>query len=97
MDPTVQAIAITSVAVGGAVYRAAMNTADTRSWEILPKEFQLTQFPMPSDRRVTLRPTGGASFSQTIELPADCKSAIIFVDTPSAQNAAIHVLPMTTK
>ncbi len=97
MDPTVQAIAITSVAVGGAVYRAAMNTADTRSWEILPKEFQLTQFPMPSDRRVTLRPTGGAAFSKTIELPADCKSAIIFVDAPSAQNAAIHVLPMTTK
>ena len=97
MDPTAQAIAITSVAVGGAVYRAAMNTADTRSWEILPKEFQLTQFPMPSDRKVTLRTTGGAAFSKTIEIPADCRSAIIFVDTPSAQNAAIHVLPMKTK
>ena len=98
MDPTAQAIAITSVAVGGAIYRAAMNTADTRSWEILPKEFQLTQFPMPSDRKVTLRTTGGGTPTDTtVVIPADSRSAIIFVDAPSALNVAIHVLPMKTK
>jgi len=97
MDPTVQAVALASVAVGGAVYRAAMNTADTRSWEILPKEFQLTQLPMPPDKRIRLKLNGGLSVSQTLMLPEDCRSAIIFVDAPSAQNVAFHVLPMKTK
>ena len=97
MDPTVQAAALATVAVGGAVYRAAMNTADTRTWEILPKEFQLTQFPVPADRQVKLKLNGGASFSQSFRLPDECKSAIIFVDAPSAQNVKFHVLPIKSK
>ena len=97
MDPTVQAAALATVAIGGAVYRAAMNTADTRSWEILPKEFQLTQMPMPEDRVVKLKLNGSTTLSETLKLPADCKSAIIFVDAPSAQNVAFHVLPIKSK
>lgn len=97
MDPAVQAAALASIAIGGAVYRVAMNTADTRSWEILPKEFQLTQFPMPEDRVVNLKLNGGVSLSESFRLPADCKSAIIFVDAPSAQNVAFHVLPIKSK
>ena len=98
MDPTVQALALGAVVVGGAAYRAAMNTADTRSWEILPKEFQLTQFPMPEDRQVKLKLNGTAGgLSQGLKLPDDCRSAIIFVDAPSAQNVAFHVLPIKSK
>lgn len=97
MDPTVKAVALAGVAVGGAAYRAATNTADTRSWEILPKEFQLTQFPMPKDRQVKLTLNGNSSVSETLKLPADCRSAIIFVDAPSAQNVAFHVLPIKSK
>lgn len=99
MDPTVQAVALASVAVGGAVYRAAMNTADTRTWEILPKEFQLTQLPMPKDRQVKidLNLSGEMAVSKTLLLPEDCKSAIIFVDAPSVQNVAFHVLPIKSK
>ena len=97
MDPTVQAAALATVAIGGAVYRAAMNTADTRGWEILPKEFQLTQMPMPEDRVVKLKLNGSTTLSETLKLPADCKSAIIFVDAPSAQNVAFHVLPIKSK
>jgi hypothetical protein len=99
MDPTVQAVALASVAVGGAVYRAAMNTADTRTWEILPKEYQLTQLPMPEDRQVKLdlNLNGGVAVSKSLQLPEDCKSAIIFVDAPSVQNVAIHVLPIKSK
>ena len=100
MDPAVQAAALASVAIGGAVYRAAMNTADTRSWEILPKEFQLTQFPMPENRTVKFDlnlSNGGMAVSKSLRLPDDCKSAIIFVDAPSVQNVAFHVLPIKSK
>ena len=97
MDPTVQAVALGAVVLGGAAYRAAVNTADTRSWEILPKEFQLTQFPMPADKKIKFKLTGETTLSQAITLPADCRSAIIFVDAPSAQNVAFHVLPLKTK
>ena len=99
MDPTVQAAALATVAVGGAAYRAAMNTADTRGWEILPKEFQLTQLPVPADRQVKLklRLTGGNEIVKDLQLPADCKSAIIFVDAPSVQNVVFHVLPIKSK
>ena len=99
MDPAVQAAALATVAIGGAAYRAAMNTADTRSWEILPKEFQLTQFPMPTDRKVDLKLNlnGGMVVSKELRLPDDCRSAIIFVDAPSVQNVAFHVLPIKSK
>ncbi len=97
MDPTVRAATLATVAIGGAVYREAMNTADTRSWEILPKEFQLTQFPMPKDRTVKLKLNGGKPVSESLLIPDVCKSAIIFVDAPSAQNVAFHVLPIKSK
>lgn len=99
MDPAIQAAALATVAVGGAAYRAAVNTADTRGWEILPKEFQLTQFPMPGNRQVDLKLNlnGGMTVSKSLQLPADCKSAIIFVDAPSVQNVAFHVLPIKSK
>ena len=100
MDPTVQAVALASVAVGGAAYRAAMNTADTRTWEILPKEFQLTQLPMPENKQIKLNlnlPNGGLAISKSLLLPDDCKSAIIFVNAPSVQNVAFHVLPIKSK
>ena len=100
MDPTVQAAALATVAIGGAAYRAAMNTADTRGWEILPKEFQLTQLPMPENREIKLDlnlSNGGLAVSKSLKLPDDCKSAIIFVDAPSVQNVAFHVLPIKSK
>ena len=99
MDPTVQAAALATVAIGGAAYRAAMNTADTRTWEILPKEFQLTQLPMPGNRvvRLRLRLTGGDELVKELRIPDECKSSIIFVNAPSVQNVAFHVLQIKSK
>ena len=93
MDSTAKAVALAGVAVGGAVYRAATNTADTRTWEILPKEIQLTQLPMPADRQITLELPGAAA--QTIRIPAQCRSAILLVSAPAPGNITCHVLPMT--
>ncbi len=97
MDGLAKVIVWSSIAIGGAVYRSAMNTADTRSWEILPKEFQLTQFPMPADRNITLDLLGGGNASASVQIPADCRSAIVFVSAPSTQNITCHVLPIKSK
>ena len=42
------------VHLGGIVYQIAMNQADTRMWQTLPKEFHVCRFPTPADRRITL-------------------------------------------
>ena len=97
MDETAKAVALASVAVGGTAYRVAMNTADTRSWEILPKEFQLTQFPMPQNREVTLSTVGAPMGDIKVTLPQNCRSAVIWVGAPSRGNVRCHVLPIPSK
>lgn len=84
-----------AVYLGSAIYRATFNTADTRSWEILPKEFQLTQFPMPADRRIVVAPDGRDP--RTVELPANCRSAIVYVNAPSNQVLTCHIFGINSK
>ena len=45
--------------IGTAVYQAAVNIADTRTWTTLPKEFQVCRIPTPPDRKLKLEPAGG--------------------------------------
>ena len=98
MDSTVKAITFLSVALVGAAYRSSMNTADTRSWELLPKEFQLTQFPMPENREISFHLEGcGGGVDRTVRIPEECRSAVIFVSAPNGRNVACHVLPITSK
>ena len=44
--------------IGTAVYQAAVNIADERTWTTLPKEFQVCHFPTPPDRRIELKTPG---------------------------------------
>lgn len=37
------------------IYKALFNTADTRCWETLPQEVQITHIPIPDNRKFTLR------------------------------------------
>ncbi len=98
MDSDVRALALTFTALIGSWFRTAMNTADTRSWEILPKEFLLTQFPMPRQREIVLHLPGNGSPGRTaIRIPDDCRSALLFINAPSAQNVSCHVLPIRSK
>lgn len=96
MNPTVKCIVWCFVAIGGAGYRTAMNTADTRTWEILPKEFQLTQFPMPKNRKLTINLGDGGIVNEVV-IPENCRSAIIYVNAPSEQNASCHVFPIKSR
>lgn len=47
--------------VSTTVYQAAMNEADLRAWQSLPKQFQAARFPTPADRVVTLALPDGAA------------------------------------
>lgn len=42
-------------------YQIAVNQADLRTWESLPKQFQAASFPTPADRTVTISLPGGGT------------------------------------
>src|SRR5277367_2610496 len=44
--------------IGTAIYQAAVNIADERTWTTLPKEFQTCHFPTPPDRKIELETPG---------------------------------------
>lgn len=75
-----------ATSLGAAAYKVAVNTADTRGWELLPAQFQVIQLPMPADRKVELAPDG--AHPVTVELPGKAKSAMIYVNAPSNAPAA---------
>jgi hypothetical protein len=45
--------------IGTAIYQAAVNIADERTWTTLPKEFQVCRFSTPPDRKIVLEVPGG--------------------------------------
>jgi len=53
--------------IATAGYQLAMNVADTRTWNTLPKEFQVCKVPIPADRRITLT-VPGAGWRQELTL-----------------------------
>jgi hypothetical protein len=54
--------------IGTAVYQAAVNIADERTWTTLPKEFQVCRFSTPPDRKIVLEtPDGTQKIPVTIE------------------------------
>lgn len=68
------------------IYKYTFNTADTRCWQTLPKEYQITHFKRPPPGTpVTLRVvgTGGGSLIKTIKLDPKSRFAIIYVQSPS--------------
>jgi uncharacterized protein len=48
------------IQLGTAIYQAAVNIADLRTWTTLPKEFQVCSFPTPADRKIVLEPSSTA-------------------------------------
>lgn len=85
------------VYVGSSIYTAVVNTADTRSWEVLPKEFQVAQFAMPEDRLVTVDFDGQGRQVKALTIPENCRSAIVFVNAPGSESINYKILPMASK
>ena len=83
------------VLLAGSAYTAAMNTADTRSWEILPKEFQVLQLPMPENHQLDISLSGN-NF-QTVQIPPAARSAFIYINAPSPHNWSYQIFPFYQK
>jgi hypothetical protein len=70
--------------LGTAVYQAAVNIADERTWTTLPKEFQVCRVPTPPDRKIVLEtPDGTRKIPVTIE---DGTINIVYVKSITATN-----------
>jgi len=68
--------------ISTAIYQAAVNIADTRTWTTLPKEFQVCRFSTPPDRKIVLEtPDGIQKIPVTIE---DGTINIIYVKSITA-------------
>jgi len=74
-----------AVSLAATAYKAAFNTADTRTWELLPREFQIAEIPLPPDRTLTIAPNGTAPV--TVTVPPQAGSAILYVCAPAAPPA----------
>ncbi len=76
--------------LGTSLYKIAFNTADTRTWEILPREFQVLEIAMPQQRQISLSPDGTRQ-QWRINIPENAESAIIYVNAPSNAPGAINL------
>jgi hypothetical protein len=74
------------VSLLAAVYSYATTAADVRIWTTLPKNFQVSRLPIPTDRMITIAPADGESFQ--VEIPA-CKNALVYVRIPQKQSGQI--------
>ncbi|MBN1863411.1 MAG: hypothetical protein JW808_00770, partial [Victivallales bacterium] len=83
------------------LYKYLFNTADTRCWETLPREVQVSHFPIPEDRVFsvsTLGSGGGAGADQgkiaQFELKKSTKFAIVFVRALSGDRHTAKLFEM---
>ena len=92
MDPLAKNLALIALSASAVIF----NSADTRTWELLPKEIMLAQVPMPPDRRLTLtlHAEDGLDHEIPVTLEQGFGSAIVYVNAPSLANISVHVLPL---
>lgn len=82
-----------AVDVTTTLYKMAVNTADTRSWEILPKEFRFAMAPIPEDRTIVITFSDSSTIKAVI--PADAESAILYINAPSRQSPPLcRIFPL---
>lgn len=82
------------VSIAYRAYQAVFNTADTRTWQLLPKGYMLTQLPMPSDRILTLNGEATGGQGVQVNIPDGCSSAIVFVNAMTPTNVACQVFQL---
>jgi hypothetical protein len=73
-------------------YKYAFNTADTRCWQMLPKEYQIAHFPMPENGKLKLTAVGanGMQIKKEIKLNNKKKMAIVYVNAPGPGVLSVH-------
>lgn len=72
--------------VGTGIYKYLFNTADTRCWETIPRQFIMTHLPIPKNRELTITtlPEGLNSKSFNIRLKDSTRFAIVYIRSVDA-------------
>ncbi|MCX6984644.1 MAG: hypothetical protein NT118_07830 [Lentisphaerae bacterium] len=86
--------AVIGTVIATSAYKYAFNTADTRCWQTLPREYQVTQFPRPSDGKLKLSavsPGGTMVSAEPVEVKIEKNRAIIHVRQAGQGNISARV------
>lgn len=71
---------------------ANITSSDTRSWALLPREFQAARLPVPADGRVTIRAAGGPQ--ESVAVPTDRSSLVVVKAQGPGSPLTIQVTPL---
>jgi hypothetical protein len=87
--------------VGTAIYQAAVNIADTRTWTTLPKEFQVCHFHTPADGKIELTTPNGMKMSVTLGAGDGAKIDLTATNVQASLNSrslitVVYVKSITT-
>lgn len=83
-DPLAGALTL----AGTSLYNQVFNTADTRNWELLPKEFQFAGIPMSEDRMVRIvpfLPAGALGTGFRVAFSPGCAAALLYIQAQSGK------------
>jgi hypothetical protein len=75
-----------------AIYQAATNSADTRIWTALPKNFQVARVPAPKDGQVTLRFPDGSN--EVVQLKSGQSSLVYVKAVTSSLRPLVNVIEL---
>jgi hypothetical protein len=67
------------------LYKYTFNTADTRCWQFLPKNYSMVHFPYPKSGTIKL-------LNRTIKLKSEKSITIIYVNKPTAHALTVNTI-----
>jgi hypothetical protein len=88
------AAAVVGTVIGTSIYKYTFNTADTRCWQTLPREYQVMQLPRPSDGKLklsVLSSCGTMNSAEPVEVKIERNLAIIHVRQAGQGNISARV------
>jgi hypothetical protein len=81
------------VRIAGTVYQAGANRADTRTWETLPKQFQVCRVATPADHKLYLGRAGTAE-SVMVDLPNSPVNLVYVKSSFIGSRLAVTAFPL---
>ena len=87
-------VAVIGTVIATSAYKYAFNTADTRCWQTLPREYQVAQLPRPPDGKLKLSavsPGGTMVSAEPVEVKIEKNRAIIHVRQAGQGNISARV------
>ena len=93
-DPVAITLGVIGVWIGTSIYKYTFNTADTRCWQTLPCEYQVSQLPRPPDGKLklnTVSKDGTMVSAEPVEITVEKKRAIIHARHTGQGNLSVRL------